>query len=285
MKRQPLPTAPADRFRTQGIVEAAGERFRSAPLGSHFRAWAKRAYYAALMFQTGGRGLSCVLPDGERIRALPEHRYLSWNPEEYAAFKRAVAPGMVALDIGANVGAYSMLLGQWVRPAGRVFAFEPAPRAFDGLVRHIRLNGLNDVIRPLDAAVGERETQAEFLVMNTSGEGRLAAPADRDATRLSVPVVTVDGFCAREGINPDFIKIDVEGWELAVLRGARETIRRGGRELALFVEMHPSAWPLLGTSREDLLDELHGQRLEPVSLGGAGDLWAIEGVCLQLRHF
>ena len=118
MKRQPLPTAPADRFRTQGVVETAGERFRSAPLGSHFRAWAKRAYYAALMFQTGGRGLSCMLPDGERIRALPEHRYLSWNPQEYAAFKRAVSPGMVALDIGANVGAYSMLLGQWVRPAG-----------------------------------------------------------------------------------------------------------------------------------------------------------------------
>ena len=80
------------------------------------------------MLQTGGRGLSCTLPGGERIRALPEHRYLSWNPQEYAAFKRAVSPGMVALDIGANVGAYSMLLGQWVGPAGRVFAFEPAPR-------------------------------------------------------------------------------------------------------------------------------------------------------------
>ena len=284
MKRQPLPTAPADRFRTQGVVETAGERFRSAPLGSHFRAWAKRAYYAALMFQTGGRGLSCMLPDGERIRALPEHRYLSWNPEEYAAFKRAVSPGMVALDIGANVGAYSLLLGQWVRPAGRVFAFEPAPRAFDGLVRHVHLNGLNDVVRPLSVAVGEHETQAEFLIMRTSGEGRLAAPDDCDDARLTVPVVTVDGFCAREGIDPDFIKIDVEGWELAVLRGAHETIRRRGRALALFVEMHPSAWPLLGSSRESLLDELSAQRLEPVSLGRTGDLWAIEGVCLQLRR-
>lgn len=284
MKRQPLPTAPADRFRAQGFVETTGERFRSAPFGLHVRAWAKRVYYAALMLQTGGRGLSCTLPGGERIRALPEHRYLSWNPQEYAAFKRAVSPGMVALDIGANVGAYSMLLGQWVGPAGHVFAFEPAPQAFNGLVRHIRLNGLNDVVRPLGAAVGERETQAEFLIMKTSGEGRLAASGDGEAARLTVPVVTIDDFCAREGIDPDFIKIDVEGWEEAVLRGARETIRRRGRSLALFVEMHPSAWPLLGTSRESLLDELHAQRLEPVSLGEAGDLWAIEGVCLQLRR-
>ena len=121
--------AVGDRFAPRGLVEAAGERLRSAPLGSRVRAWAKRAYHAALMLQTGGRGLSCTLPGGERIRALPEHRYLSWNPQEYAAFRRVVSPRMVALDVGANVGAYSMLLGQWVGPAGRVYAFEPAPHS------------------------------------------------------------------------------------------------------------------------------------------------------------
>src|SRR5207248_9774412 len=137
--------------------------------------------------------------------------------------------------------------------------------------RHLHLNDLAGVVRPIEAAVGERETQAEFLILGTAGEGRLAVPADRNDACLNVPVVTIDGFCAREGIDPDFIKIDVEGWELAVLCGARETIRRRGRALALFVEMHPSAWPLLGTSRERLLDELRAQRLEPVSLGGTDD--------------
>ena len=285
MNRQPLPAASSDHFRPRGIVEAAGERLRSVPLGPHVRAWAKRAYYAALMLQTGGRGMSCVLPGGERVRALPEHRYLSWNPQEYAAFKRAVAPGTVALDVGANVGAYSMLLGQWVGPSGRVFAFEPSPAAFDGLVRHLQLNDLAGVVRPVDAAVGDHEAQAQFLIMGTAGEGRLAAPAERDDARLNVPVVTIDGFCAREGIDPDFIKIDVEGWELAVLRGARETIRRRGRALALFVELHPSAWPILGTSRESLLEELRAQRLAPVSLGGTDDLWTIEGVAVELRRY
>jgi hypothetical protein len=110
----------------------------------------------------------------------------------------------------------------------------------------------------------------------------LLAPADSDDACLNVPVITIDGFCAREGIDPDFIKIDVEGWELSVLRGARETIRRRGGGLALFVEMHPSLWPHLGTSRELLLDELRAQQLKPVSLGGADDLWAVEGVAVQL---
>lgn len=285
MIRHPLPAAPSDQFRAKGFVETAGALFRSAPLGRHVRAWAKRAYYAALMLQTGGRGLSCTLPGGETVRALPEHRDLSWNRQEYLAFKHAVSPGMVALDVGANVGAYSMLLGQWVGSTGRVFAFEPAPRPFDGLVRHIHLNDLDAVVRPLEAAVGEREEQADFLIVETAGESRLAAPGDRHAARLTVPVVTIDGFCARERIDPDFMKIDVEGWELAVLRGARETIRRRGSRLTLFVEMHPSAWPLLGASKEELLDELRAQRLEPVSLGSTDDLWAVEGVAVRLRRY
>jgi FkbM family methyltransferase len=234
------------------------------------------------MLRTGGRGLSCTLPGGERVRALPEFRYLSWNPQEYSAFRRAIAPGMVALDVGANVGAYSMVLGQWVGPGGRVFAFEPSAAAFTGLVHHIRLNRLDAIVEPVPAALSDRETVARFFAAGTSGEGRLAGPSESHA-RSTVSVTTVDSFCARGGIDPDFIKVDVEGWELAVLRGARETIRRRRGKLALFVEMHPSVWPLLGTSQELLLGELRAQRLEPVALAGAGEPWATEGVALELR--
>ena len=133
------------------------------------------------MLQTGGRGLSCTLPGGERIRALPEHRYLSWNPQEYAAFKRAVSPGMVALDVGANVGAYSMLLGQWVGPTGRVFAFEPAPQAFSGLVRHIHLNDL-DERRPADRGGSRRSRGAGRIPDHGDGGGKPPGRAPPIAT-------------------------------------------------------------------------------------------------------
>jgi FkbM family methyltransferase len=234
------------------------------------------------MVQTGGRGLSCTLPDGERVRALPEYRYLSWNPHEYSAFRRAIAPGMVALDVGANVGAYSMVLGQWVGPRGRVFAFEPSPAAFTGLVHHIRLNRLEGIVEPVPTALSDRDTVARFCTAGTLGEGRLSGPSD-SLVGPTVSVTTIDTFCASSGIDPDFIKIDVEGWEIAALRGARETIRRRRGKLALFVEMHPSIWPLLGTSQDLLLDELRAQRLEPVALAGTGDPWATEGVALELR--
>jgi FkbM family methyltransferase len=240
-------------------------------------------YHQALMLRTGGRGLRCTLPHGEIVRVLPEHRYLSWNPSEYEAFRRAVRPGMTALDIGANVGAYSVLLGQWVGPSGRVVAFEPAPAPFKGLVRHLAMNRLEHVVTPVAAAVGDRDATASLLLSTTAGESRLAAPSDRDREATTVPLVTIDSFCHRERIDPGFIKIDVEGWELFALHGARDTIRRRGRDLALFVEMHPSVWPLLGIDREAVVAEIAEQSLEVSPLTPVDDLWAVEGVSVLLR--
>jgi FkbM family methyltransferase len=275
------PTAPSDRFRRTRSIESMGEHAGRLPLG-RARRWLKHVYHAALMMQTGGRGLRCVLPGGEVVRVLPEHRYLSWNPAEYAAFRSAVRPGMVAFDVGANVGAYALLLGQWTGPSGAVFAFEPAPGPFDGLVRHIHLNHLDDVVRPVRLAIGEVSSSVPLLLAGTSGESRLATAADPVEATVTVPVTTIDEVCALERIEPDFIKIDVEGFEVAALRGARETIRARRRTLSLFVEMHPTLWPALGLRHGDLLEELRIQALEPVSLVPTADLWETEGMCLRL---
>jgi FkbM family methyltransferase len=273
--------ASAERFRRMGSIEAMGARLARLPLGKA-RRWLKHAYHAALMLQTGGRGLCCALPGGEVVRVLPEHRYLSWNPAEYAAFRSAARPGMVALDIGANVGAYSLLLGQWTGRSGVVFAFEPAPGPFGGLVHHIHLNRLDDVVKPRRLAIGEASSTVQLLLAGTAGESRLATAVDPVEATVTVPVTTVDEFCARERIEPDFIKIDVEGFELAALRGARETVRARRGALSLFVEMHPTLWPTLGLRQADILEELRLQSLKPVPLVPSEDIWATEGMCLRL---
>jgi FkbM family methyltransferase len=278
--RQPLPTAPSRQYRARSLMDAAGERLRSLPLGARLRAWGRAAYHAAWMLQTRGRGLACTLPSGEVIRVLPGHRYLSWNPVEYAAFRAAAAPGMVALDVGANVGAYAVLLGQWVGAAGRVYAFEPSPAAFDGLVRHIGLNAQAGVVTAVPAAVADQDGTGALIVAGTAGESRLAGGAESDAA-VRVQTLTIDGFCAREAVQPSFIKIDVEGAELAVLRGARETIRRAGGRLALFVELHPSIWRLLGVTRADVESELERQGLAVAPLT-SDDPWTVEGMVVRL---
>ena len=75
-----------------------------------------------------GDGSAVDAPRGRVVLVAAEFRHITWNPEEYAAFRAAVRPGDVVLEAGANVGAYTMLFAQWVGPAGRVFAFEPDPR-------------------------------------------------------------------------------------------------------------------------------------------------------------
>ena len=272
----------ADHFRQPGLVERLARRFSGFPMNPALRARLKRLYVAALTLGSGGRGLSASLPGGEAVRVLPEYAHLSWNPDEYRSFRDVVRPGMTALDIGANVGAYSLLLGQWVGPAGAVYAFEPSPRVFDGLVRHIELNHLAGVVHPVRAAVGRTSATLPLVVAGTHGESRLAGASDAAMPTIDVAVTTIDEFCAQHRITPAFIKVDVEGAELDVLRGARATIRRTLPELRLFVEMHPSVWPLVGVCLQDILAELATQSLEAVPLASTPDIWALEGVCVRL---
>ncbi|MBV9108088.1 MAG: FkbM family methyltransferase [Gemmatimonadetes bacterium] len=264
-------------YRRPTALEGLGARIgRLVPDGA-VRRWLRAAYRAAVRLRTGG-SVTAHLPGGEAVRLLPEYRFVTWNPAEYEAFRAAATPGAVALDVGANVGAYTLLLAQWVRPGGRVYAFEPAPEAFGGLSEHLRLNGLADTVVPVRAAVAATSGTATLATDGLSGANRLAdAPGGE-----TVQTVTLDEFCAREGIIPSFLKIDVEGAELDVLRGARETIAKAGAALALFVEMHPTIWREMGIAAEDVQAELARQGLRAEPLRPVADPWALEGECLRL---
>jgi FkbM family methyltransferase len=277
-----MATAPASSYRHTGALESLAGWLRRFPAGRGRRTVLKRMYYATLMMRTLGRGLRSELPGGEVVYISPEHRYLSWNPTEYAAFRAAVRPGAVALDVGANVGAYALLLAQWAGPSGVVYAFEPAPDAFDGLRRHLVMNRVETTVTAVRAAVGDAPSHAPFVIGGAAGHGRLAAALDGGEQTVAVPVTTIDEFCAREGVVPDFIKIDVEGSETAVLRGARDTLARCRARAAVFVEVHPSIWPHIGTDRAALEDELSVQQLTLAPLVPMNDWLDVEGMCLRV---
>jgi FkbM family methyltransferase len=271
----------ASRFRRLVWLERLATIGRGC-LGPALRARLKPLYHAALRLFTAGRGVSCQLPGGEIVRALPDREALVWNPDEYEAFRRAVEPGTVALDIGANAGAYALLLGCWVGPSGRVYAFEPSPAVFDTLQRHVSLNDLETVVTPVRAAVGDHVGHAKLVVAGTAGESRLAMnDGEARTASLDVEATTVDAFCAREGVVTGFVKIDVEGAELAVLRGAQRTIAAAGQRLALFVEMHPSVWSSVGLSSGDVVRGIQELGLEPDIPWT--DVLKVEGLSVRLR--
>jgi FkbM family methyltransferase len=264
-------------YRRPTALEGLGARLGGILPEGRVRRWLRAAYRAAVRLRTGG-SVTARLPGGEAVRLLPDYRFVTWNPAEVDAFRAAAGPGTVALDVGANVGAYTLLLGQWVQPGGCVYAFEPAPAALHGLAKHVALNGLDAVVRVVRAAAAASTGTATLAVDGISGANRLAESPGGER----VETVTIDDFCRREGIRPSFIKIDVEGAELGVLRGARETIAAAGGGLALFVEMHPSTWREMGIGAADVQAELERQGLRAVPLREVDDPWALEGECLRL---
>ncbi|MDZ4687734.1 MAG: FkbM family methyltransferase [Planctomycetaceae bacterium] len=275
--------APSYGGRSHGGVTDAVRDLGRRLLPIEARRWLRHSQGVLLNAVTLGRGLSRTLPGGEVVRVSPLSRGLSWNLDEYRAFREATQTGATVCDIGANAGAYSLLFGRWVGSSGRVFAFEPSPATRVNLQRHLQLNGLSGVIEIVPAAVADQCTEAEFTTAAPDGMHRLATPSAGGQT-VRVPVVTLDSFCAERNVQPTVIKIDVEGFELAVLRGARETLQRVGRNLDAFMEIHPSVWPEIGISQADVAGELARQGLEVVPLIPGAPIWTTEGMCLRLRR-
>jgi FkbM family methyltransferase len=146
------------------------------------------------------------------------------------------------LDVGANVGYTAEIFAKAADEASRVYAFEPEPlnvRRLNGLVRR---KGLEHRITVVESAVGDTNGEVPLVVNDQHpGDHRVAA-GTVDAQTISVPITTLDAFVAQHGISPvRFIKIDVQGLELAVSRGMERVIERNARMAVAFEYQEQSA--------------------------------------------
>jgi len=224
------------------------------------------------------RGLPWRVHD-EVVRIDPRVRHLVPHEPEPALFaflKETVRPGDVVLDVGAFAGIYAVLAARWSAPGGRVIAFEPTPSSAALARRHFAYNGTgSDRVRLVEAAVSDRGGRGALHLYDDTAMpyvNSLAAAVDTDAPPVvrDVAVVTIDDVCRDLGIAPTVIRMDVQGAEIAALRGARETIH-AARRLTLVVEMHPQCWPAFGvteTSARETLAEL-GLTARPLAEGEA----------------
>lgn len=209
--------------------------------------------------------------NGVTFKVMPSARFSfpsSHDPEVASLLDIKVKPGMCCWNVGANVGVHTLQMANKVGSKGSVVAFEPNPNAASLLRRHVQLNGYDDRVTIVEAAVGETAGETDFFVAGSDPMGRpqQANPLLSSTTRISVPVITLDSYLKSQPRRPDCIVMDIEGWEVGALRGGRSLLRAEPLPL-LIVELHYNAWEWSGHSRQDLETLLreYGLSVRPLS--------------------
>lgn len=165
----------------------------------------------------------------------------SYEPELQQALAGLVQPGMVAYDVGANIGYISLLLARHVGETGQVFAFEALPANQERLRRNLALNELGGRVRLIPAAVVEGARPVRFLVGPSGGMGKADGSAGRQdvayAEALEIDGLSLDGFVYDQGNPPpQVVKMDIEGGEVLALPGMQRLLDEA-RPL-LMLELH-----------------------------------------------
>jgi FkbM family methyltransferase len=233
-----------------GWTLGAGER----GLGPKLRRELWRRLRAPLVVPWLDGLLLNIIPGNETCRSVfITGRY---EPNEFSVLATALKPGMVFVDIGANMGLYSMYASRRVGNAGGVIAVEPSSREFEQLSANIQLNRLSNV-HTLRAAVSDKVGETELLVAIAAHAGHNTTGAFVYDTALDhrerVPSVSLDSLVETEKLSRvDVMKMDIEGGELGAICGARETLMRF--HPVLLVEVADRSLRHLGASSAQLLD-------------------------------
>lgn len=154
------------------------------------------------------------------------------------ALRRSVAPGATVYDVGANIGFFSLLAARFAGAAGRVIAFEPVPELALQVQEAAQRSDLAERVQVRAEAVALVEGTEELYVVHDSSWSHLASrgnPGGAVAT-ITVPTTTIDAVLARGAPAPSVLKLDVEGSEGDVLRGAHDTLRT--HHPIVVVELH-----------------------------------------------
>jgi FkbM family methyltransferase len=180
-------------------------------------------------------------------------RYLcysgTYEVNETRYLKQQVKPGDVAIDVGSHIGYFALLFSRLIGPQGMVYACEPDPSMFKEVLKNLTLNNIKNV-DALELALGDHDGTVGMAgsAGNETGNYHIVPTG-------TIPLETLDHFVERKNIKRvDWIKADIEGAEVGMLRGGRATLLKWRPRLLL--ELNPEGLTQMGTSAEELISEL-----------------------------
>jgi len=176
-----------------------------------------------------------------------------WEPEVTRFISSRIKPDMIVLDIGADIGYYTLLFSKLVGPKGKVYSFEPIPKAKWYLDKNIKNNKLNNV------------RTFSFALFDRSGRMCLEDPFIKSKINLSKKILGKNDIMVETKIfdnwrlknvkeKTDLVKIDTEGSEMNILRGMKATLQK--EHPAILVEVHPYQLKSFGFTARDLVQFL-----------------------------
>jgi FkbM family methyltransferase len=222
-------------------------------------------YYAGLLyrharFRLTGAG-RC---NGMTIYLDPKDRYITpailnrgeWESGESAEFRRLVRPGDTVIDVGANIGWYTLLSSSLVGPLGRVIAFEPAPPSLELLRKNVAANRAANVVVESKALSDKRGSITLHINAVNRGHHSVLVDSEQEGA-VEVEMLPLDEYLRGRSAEIGLIKIDVEGAEGLVLAGMKEILSKR-LPRTLIVEFTPSDVRRTGIDPEDLLRRVLG---------------------------
>jgi FkbM family methyltransferase len=173
------------------------------------------------------KGVKMICPPGDhRVAPIEALNFLDYETIDSAMIMRLVSPNDCVVDIGANMGWYSINIAK-TYPSCKVHAFEPIPKTYAYLEKNIKLNQMENILSHHIGLSSERKDLTFYFYPEGSGNASSANLSERkDAELVTCHVEKLDDFVITNKLHVDFIKCDVEGAELFAFQGATETLQR-----------------------------------------------------------
>jgi FkbM family methyltransferase len=206
-------------------------------------------------------GITMYLNENDHVisRHLAFHKV--WEPYETTVTKKFLDKNTIFIDIGANIGYYSLLAGSISK---KVLSFEPEKKNFQILSENISVNSFYN-ITPYNYAITNNIGTSNFY-LNTkgnAGDHRFFSDdllqTNEERVCVQVNCITLDEFCSKNFIEPNIIKMDIQGSEMLALQGMKKILNES-KDLVLFTEFWPQGMIATGESPEEFLTKLldHG---------------------------
>lgn len=182
------------------------------------------------------------------------------EPCETELFCKELNEGNIVLDIGANIGYYTLLASKKVGNKGKVYAFEPDPTNFSILKKNIAINRCENVVL-VNKAVADRSETLNFYLSDVNNGDHRAYVSEEIRASISIPCTSIDDYFKDKHENIDFIKIDIQGFECKALRGMQGTLRNSTKT-KLTAEFWPYGLTRAGDSPQELIRLLRDSNFE-----------------------